>query len=64
MLVGHDYAVNTNLSVLGVTSLGEPMAGELISPDLCRSRIRSEVLYLPKLTLQGIRSSCCSPSDR
>jgi hypothetical protein len=28
MLVGHDYAVNTDLSVLGVTSPGEPMAGE------------------------------------
>ena len=30
MLVGHDYAVNTDLSVLGVTNLGEPKAGELI----------------------------------
>ena len=28
MLGGHDYAVNTDLSVLGVTSPGEPMAGE------------------------------------
>jgi len=26
MLVGHDYSVNTDLSVLGVTSPGEPMA--------------------------------------
>jgi hypothetical protein len=30
MLSGHDYAVNTDLSVLGVTSPGEPKAGDLI----------------------------------
>jgi hypothetical protein len=30
MLVGHDYAVNTDLSVLGVTNLGELKAGSLV----------------------------------
>src|SRR6266702_7499716 len=30
MLVGHDYAVHTDLSALGVSSPGEPKAGELI----------------------------------
>ena len=33
MLVGRDYAVNTDFSVLGVTNLAEPKVGGLVGSE-------------------------------